>query len=155
MQKIKLTQEKYALVDDQDFEYLNRWKWRINSQGYAVRRVYIGSGMNRISKDIRMHRQIMNEPSGLEIDHIDLNGLNNQRNNLRIATHWQNLANRNIQSNNTSGYKGVSWSKQNKKWWAQIYINSKTISLGFYDDINEAVKVRNKAYKDRYGEFAR
>lgn len=157
MKKIKLSNcAEYALVDDKDYEELLLHTWRKNAQGYAVRRVYarISKGV-RHAKDIRMHRQVMGEPEGFEVDHKDNNGLNNQKSNLRVATHWQNLANRALQKNNTSGYRGVSWSRQNKKWFAQIYVNSKTISLGFYDDKIDAAKAYNKAAIERYGEFAR
>lgn len=157
MKKIKLSNcAEYALVDDGDYKSLLPYTWRKNAQGYAVRRVYtrISKGV-RHATDIRMHRQIMGEPKGMEIDHEDNNGLNNQKSNLRVATHWQNLANRALQKNNTSGYRGVSWSKQANKWWAQIYVNSRTIHLGLFDDIKDAARAYNKAAIERYGEFAR
>lgn len=156
MKRIKLTQGKFALVDDADFEWLNQWKWRVNAQGYAVRREYtrISKGV-RHAVDFRMHRQIMGEPQGMEVDHEDGEGLNNQRYNLRVATHQQNLANRPKQKNNTSGYKGVSWSKQNKKWWAHICVSGKTISIGHYKDIKEAAKAYNEAASIHQGSFAR
>lgn len=157
MKRIKLSNcDDYALVDDKDYFMLIGFTWRKNAQGYAVRREYtrISKGV-RHAKDIRMHRQIMGEPEGMEVDHEDSSGLNNQRSNLRVAAHWQNLANRAIQKNNTSGYRGVSWSKQNKKWWAQQYINSKTVSLGYYDNILDAARAYNKAALERYGKFAR
>jgi hypothetical protein len=157
MKKLKLSNcADYALVDTEDYEGLLPYAWRKNAQGYAVRRVYtrISKGV-RHAKDIRMHRQIMGEPEGMEVDHVDNNGLNNQKNNLRVATHWQNLANRALQKNNTSGYRGVSWSKQAGKWWAQLYIDSKTVHLGLFDDIEDAAKAYNEAAIERYGEFAR
>lgn len=157
MKKIKLSNsDECAFIDDEDYKLVETYKWRRNAQGYAVSRLYtrIAKGI-RHATDIRMHRLIMGEPTGMEVDHIDNNGLNNQRGNLRVAAHWQNLANRPIQKNNTSGYRGVTWSKQNKKWYAQIYVDSKTISLGFYDDIKDAARAYNEAAIERYSEFAR
>ena len=157
MKKLKLSNcVEYALVDDEDYPRLLPYTWRKNAQGYAVRRIYtrISKGV-RHAKDVRMHRQIMGEPEGMEIDHSDNNGLNNQKSNLRVATHWQNLANRALQKNNTSGYRGVSWSKQAKKWWAQIYVDSKTMHLGLFDDVKDAARAYNEAAIERYGEFAR
>lgn len=157
MKKIRLTGGLYALVDDQDFEKLSRYRWRVNAQGYAVRREYtrISKGV-RHGKDIRMHRQIMDEPEGLEVDHKNGNGLDNQRPNLRVATHRQNMFNRRKQSNNKSGFIGVSWSKQNKKWYACIGLpNRKTKCIGFFDDVIEAAKAYNQVALELRGRFAR
>lgn len=157
MKKIKLSnKEMYTLVDDQDYALLAGYTWRLNAQGYVVRREYtrVAKG-KRHAKDIRMHRQIMNEPIGLEVDHINGIGADNRRANLRLATHRENMANRPKQVNNTSGYKGVSWSKQNKKWWANIYVGGRTISLGHYDSIKEAARAYNAAACVYQGEFAR
>jgi hypothetical protein len=157
MKKIRLSNcDECAEVDDKDYKLVQPYKWRKNAQGYAVSRAYtrISKGV-RHAKDIRMHRLIMGEPEGMEVDHANNDCLDNRRSNLRVATHWQNLANRPLQRNNTSGYRGVTWSNQNKKWYAQIYVNSKTISLGFYDDIKDAARAYNTAATERYGEFAR
>lgn len=101
-----------------------------------------------------MHRLIMNTPDGMVTDHIDGNGLNNQRKNLRICTHTENMANRKIHINNTSGYKGVTWSKQNNRWRSQIYLDSKNIFLGLFTDKEEAYKAYIKACKKYHKEFA-
>src|SRR5688572_4947824 len=104
MKEIPLTQGKVALVDDEDYEWLNRWKWTFqeckSGNGYAVR-------YSRGRREY-MHRLVLNAPTGTEIDHVATGDtLNNQRTNLRVCTRAQNLANRNIGKNNTSGYKGV------------------------------------------------
>ena len=101
MKKIKLTQGKVALVDDGDFEWLSQWKWTYKNGGYAYRS--IGS-----KGHIFLHRAIMKSPKNLEIDHINGNGLDNRRSNLRFATHKQNIRNQQKQKNRTSKYKGVS-----------------------------------------------
>lgn len=157
MKRVTLSNcDEYALIDDEDYKLVEPYKWRKNAQGYAVSRLYtrIAKGI-RHATDVRMHRLIMGEPKDMEVDHIDNNGLNNQRYNLRVATHWQNLANRALQKNNTSGYRGVSWSKQANKWWAQIYVDSRTVHLGLFDDVKDAAKAYNDAAIERYGEFAR
>lgn len=144
------------MVDDEDYESLLGYTWRLNAQGYVVRREYtrLAKG-KRHAKDVRMHRQIMGEPKGKEVDHISGIGVDNRKQNLRIATHKQNLANRPKQVNNTSGFKGVSWSRQNKKWWANICVGGRTISLGHYDDIKKAARAYNTAAIIYQGEFAR
>ena len=157
VKKIKLSNcSEYALVDNEDYASLRGYTWRKNAQGYAVRREYtrVSKGV-RHAKDVRMHRQIMGEPEGKEVDHENGKGLDNQKNNLRIATHGQNMFNKTKQINNTSGYKGVSWSKQNKKWYAWIGFKGKTLSIGHFDNILEAAKAYNQKAIELHGEFAR
>lgn len=89
-----------------------------------------------------------------EYDHINRNDLDNRKENLRPCTRSQNMMNRNIKSKTISGIIGVVWNKQSQKWMAQIGINGKQIRLGFYDDIQEATRVRLQAEADYYGEFA-
>jgi flagellar basal body rod protein FlgC len=102
-----------------------------------------------------MHRLIMNTPDGMDTDHINSNGLDNRRQNLRICTHAENLANRKKQISNTSGYKGVSWDKSCKKWAANISICGKYKKLGRFTDLVEAARAYDAAAKEVYGEFAK
>ncbi len=102
-----------------------------------------------------MHRLLIKIPNGFQIDHIDGNGLNNQKLNLRIATASQNQINRGKQKNNTSGFKGVFGRKDKNKWRAQIKFHGKTKHLGYADDKIEAARIYNKAAVERFGEFAR
>lgn len=88
-----------------------------------------------------------------QLDHIDLDGMNNRIDNLRPATNSQNLANRRRQKNNTSGIKGVS--KHRGKWAANISVNGKSVYLGVYESIEDATAAYRKAAKEIYGEFAR
>lgn len=160
MKKIPITQGKFALVDDADYEWLNQWKWCVvfdsNKKWYAVRAEYVGPLGKKTRKTVRMHRLIMGEPKGLQVDHKDMEDtLNNQRSNLRVATKGQNMRNRGKQVNNKSGFKGVSWSKQNKKWYAWIGFNGKTLPIGHYDDIKEAAKAYNQKALELHGDFAR
>lgn len=151
MKTIPLTKGKVALVDDDVFEYLSQWKWYCSTENRAVRTT--GDGQNQ--KMIYMHREIMNAPAGIEVDHRSLNTLDNQRDNLRLSTRSQNSANKKKYSTNKSGYKGVSWSKGMKKWCAQITVNYKNICLGYFDDPVDAAKAYDSAAKERFGDFAR
>lgn len=87
-------------------------------------------------------------------DHINNNGFDNRRKNLRPASHQMNLANRGPQVNNTSGYKGVTWDKSRDKWKAQIKVMQKCVFVGRFDDKVEAAKAYNQAAKKHFGEFA-
>lgn len=150
MKKIELTQGKEALVDDDYFNILSKWKWYYDG-GYAKRKKCLP---NKILKTIWMHREIMKTPQGLCTDHIDGNGLNNQKINLRICTNDQNQRNSKKQVNNTSGFKGVIVNKTTKKFQAQIRSNSRKIHLGYFNTAKEAAKAYNIAAKKLHGEFA-
>uniref|UniRef100_A0A6H1Z9I4 Putative homing endonuclease n=1 Tax=viral metagenome TaxID=1070528 RepID=A0A6H1Z9I4_9ZZZZ len=150
MKKIQLNQEKFALVDDEDFEYLNRFKWRLHWQGYAIRTTLASETKRNERRDIRMHREIMNCPPGLEIDHIDHDKLNNMRSNMRICTHQQNMCNQ----KKFGEYKGVSWHKGNKMWQANITMNGKQKNLGYSHDPVILARKYDAAAKGYFGEFA-
>jgi hypothetical protein len=156
MKKIKLTQEKTALVDDSDFLKLKKFKWYANKGGknfYALRNYYLPG---KIRKTMRMHALIMGPaPDGFEVDHVDGNGLNNQRKNLRFCTKSQNAMNVGKRLHNTSGFKGVSWDNATKKWKVQININKKQCYLGVYSDKLSAYEVYCKACVKFHGEFGK
>ncbi|MCK5127232.1 MAG: hypothetical protein KAR42_13340 [candidate division Zixibacteria bacterium] len=154
MKRIKLTQRKFALVDDCDFEWLNKWKWsavKSKQTWYASRNVKnIVTGKNGT---ISMHRQILNAPKGMQVDHRNHNGLNNQRHNIRICTLVQNHHNRQP-IKKTSVYKGVCWDKIRKKWTAQIHMKRKKKHLGFFVNEVEAANMYDVMAKKLFGEFA-
>ena len=133
-----------ALVDDEDYKILNQYKWSLNVYGYA--QTNITNVDKRISKS--MHRLIMNEPKGFEIDHIDQNSLNNQKNNLRIVTHSQNQMNSPKWNSCSSKFKGVSWHKGNNKWISNIGFNNKQIFLGYFKSEIDAAKAYNEKLKN-------
>lgn len=142
MKEIILTQGKVALVDDDDFEWINQWKWYANKNCntyYAVRSVRLERKISRIC----MHRLIMKTPIGYEVDHKDGNGLNNQKNNLANGTHRKNMQNRHEKK--TSKYPGVYWRKTDRKWEAEIKVNGKRKHLGHYNDEYEAFLVYKNA----------
>lgn len=152
--EIPLTQNKFALVDIKDFDYLNQFKWCTHKQRntyYAVRSIK----KNGKKALLLMHREILKPPKGMCTDHINGDGLDNRRGNLRICSNSQNLMNRGKQKNNASGFKGVWWQKIERKWQAQIQVNKKVISLGYYPTKECAAIAYNEAATKYHGEFAR
>lgn len=137
MKLIKLSQGLFTQVDDEDFEALNAFEWHTRSDYNTF---YVGRNSKTINgkrTTIRMHIAIMNTPAGMETDHRDRDGLNNQKHNLRIVTHQQNGFNRNA--------KGCYFIKRNKKWRAKIMLNSKRIHLGYFKTESEARQAYLKA----------
>lgn len=141
MKTIKLSKNKEVLVDDEDYVYLNQFKWNCN-QGYAKR-------------TISMHDVIMNNQSDLIVDHINGNPLDNRKQNLRLVTVSQNQMNNKKRNNTSSIYKGVSWNKDHKKWKAYIMANKKYNHLGYFIREIDAAKAYNKAALTYFGEYAR
>ena len=153
--RIPLTQGKYAIVDPEDFERLNKHKWHAVKGGntfYAIRCV----GPAKRTTYIRMHREILRSPDHLVVDHINHNGLDNRKANTRPATRAQNNYNKLIVKgkNSSSKYKGVAWNKDKNKWRARLYFNGKLIFLGYFKDEIKAAKAYDEAAKKYYGEFA-
>src|ERR1035437_153618 len=149
MKEVKLTKGKIALVDDEDFEKLILYKWHANlieGHWYAYR---------TISKDKTiesMHSFILKIKG---IDHINNNGLDNRKENLRGCTQTQNNANMKKQANTSSKYKGVSLFKRDNKWRAKIDCNYICHHLGLYDSEESAALAYNKKAIELFGEFAR
>lgn len=96
----------------------------------------------------------MDDPEGMVIDHINHNGLDNRKCNLRICTNQENICNCEIPKNNKSGCKGVYWAKDKQKWTVQVTINHKTKYIGRYENLEDAIKARQEASKKYYGDFA-
>lgn len=154
MKKIELTQGKVALVDDSDYEELNQHKWHASKYGrsyYALRREYTPK-----RKNIYMHREVLgirDSPDKIP-DHISGDGLDNQKKNLRICSHKENTRNSRLSKNNTSGYKGVSWLKREKRWHSQIVVNRKLVYIGNYFCLMKAVRAYDEAATKYFGDFA-
>jgi hypothetical protein len=151
MAEIPLTKGRVAIVDDDMYDYLNQWKWFYHVNGYALR-TYKENGK---SKKERMHRAVINAPSGYDVDHINGNKLDNRKSNLRVATRSQNNYNKSVQSNSTSGFKGVSWSTQKNKWRARIHVDKQEINLGFFEYTIDAVMAYNEAAMKYHQSFAK
>lgn len=152
MKQIPLTQNKVALVDDDDFEIVNQFKWCFH-QGYADRFTHYDD--NKKQHHISLHRFIMNAPVHLQVDHLDGNGLNNQKRNLRLATHQQNAFNSEVQKNSGTGYKGVTWRPSNNTFQCRIRKDNKRIHIGIFKTKEEAALAYNQAAIKYHGEFAR
>ncbi len=157
MKKIPLSQGKVALVDDVDYDRLVAMgKWCINSKGYAVRFLHFKKPFGKRYREIiRMHRVIMDCPDGVFVDHINGNPLDNRKANLRICSNSENLRNRKIARNNSSGFKGVHWRKDVRKWRSRIALDNKQKHLGYFDCPLQAAHAYNQAAIQHYGEFAR
>lgn len=134
MKKIPLTQGKFALIDDEDYKLISKYKWHYHS-GYAARTL----------KTIRMHRVILNAKPEEEIDHINRNTLDNRRQNLRIASKSQNAHNKGVRKDNTSGQKGVHYNKDKKLWISRIQVENKRYYIGNYKTKDEAIMAYRKA----------
>lgn len=151
--RIPLTHGKFAIVDPDDYDRLSQHNWRCTFDGntyYAYTFCY----KNRKNKKVFMHRLILNAPKGLIVDHIDGNGLNNRKKNLRLCTWRQNAFNRGPKQNSSSRYKGLSWQRQYNKWYARISYKGKGIYLGRYDDETEAALAYDRKAEQLFGEFA-
>ncbi len=162
MRRIKLTQGKYALVDNWNYEWLNQFKWGYGAkygrekhlQGYAVRSIPKKERILGQRGSISMHNLILNTPKGKCADHKDGNTLNNQENNLRTVTYAQNSMNSKKMKNSTSKYKGVYWGKRERRWRVSIKISGKEMYIGVFTDEIKAALAYNEKAKEYFGEFA-
>lgn len=151
MKLIPLTLGLFTQVDDEDYDYLNQWKWHAHPNHnccYAVRTIFDSNGKK---KNIRMHREILKPQEGEQIDHKDHNGLNNTRENLRIANYSTNGAN-NRQKPGRSGYRGVSFVRNLIR--ARIHVLGKEIALGIHGTLIQAAEAYDLAALKYFGEFA-
>lgn len=136
--------------DLEDYDKIKDFCWYIDSNAKYVKSNKPGGGV------VYLHRIIMNAPENKDVDHI--RGRNtrndNRKNNLRICDHFRNCENRDKQSNNTSGVKGVTWNSHLCKWETRITINNQTIKLGYYKDLNIAKRIREQAEEEYFGQYS-
>jgi hypothetical protein len=156
MKTIPLTRGLVAFVDDEDFDRLSKHKWcarKDKNTFYAARNLYL---KNSKRMGIQMHREILNLTNPIiQIDHKDHNGLNNQKNNLRICNNQKNSCNRRKRNDSIySRYKGVWFHVRDKKWQASIQVGGKRMHLGYFKSEIEAASIYNAAALKYHGEFA-
>lgn len=136
-----------SVIDLKDYNSVKLHSWS-DTNGYLETKIN--------NKHVKLHRFIMqlDNNSNNVIDHISGNTLDNRRLNLRICKSYENSRNRRKNLNNESGFPGVVWCKANKKWRSKICVNRKTIHLGYFNNIKDAIITRTKAEKKYFGEFA-
>lgn len=148
---VPLNHGQNCLIDPEDYHLVAGTKWRAAFRGSSY---YV---MRSVRRDGRsgaeyLHRLILNAPAGALVDHIDCNGLNNQRSNLRLCTQSQNQGN---QRQKHGKYRGVSWHKATQKWAARISIYKRIVHLGLFDTAESAASAYDIAARLHFGEFAR
>ena len=141
------------LFDPEDRDFLLSYEWKISKNNFGDIEYVVTYDLGKI---ISMHRLLMGLKHGdkLVVDHINHNGLDNRRKNLRLATRSQNCANGRISKNNKTGYKGVSWEAGRGKYSSTVRKNGKTIRIGRYTNLIDAAKAYDKKAKELHGDFA-
>lgn len=134
-------------IDIDDIEKIKKYKWCLSSYGYPI------SCIN--GRNISLHRFLLNPNDDRVVDHINGDTLDNRRSNLRICTQQENSMNKKMNSNNTSGVKGVYWCKNANKWRAKIQVDGKEKHLGLFSNLEDAKKARELAEEKYYGEYNR
>jgi len=148
---VPLTKGLEATIDAADIPKIEGVNWcTLTASG----RVYAFRGIGK-GQAVLMHRALVSAPTGMHVDHIDGDGLNNRRSNLRVATRHENAQNARLSKANTSGAKGVSWCKTTGRWKAQIMANRKAVLVGRYDTVEAAAAALDFARDFLHGNFAR
>jgi hypothetical protein len=153
--RLYLGEDKWTLLDVKDYYRLRIFKWVVYGNGtnlYAIRLQF--TAPNKTST-VYMHREIMNPPAPLVVDHRNCDGLDNRRSNLRFATHAQNTRNRRKKKNGSSQFLGVYFNKEKSAWDSQLKHNEKRIWVGRFKTEIEAAKAYDEAARKYHGEFAR
>jgi len=152
MREIELTQGKVALIDDEDWPLVSQHTWHAAKSSDLW---YARTTKRKTRMRVFMHRLIMNPPRGLDVDHINGDGLDNRKQNLRQATDSQNQQNRHRLSTNTSGYRGVTFHKKLNKWQAGIKKFGHSYYLGLHPTAESAALAYDLKAREIYGEGAR
>lgn len=152
MKELKLSRGYVALVDDEDFEWVSQWKWSAleqpNGRVYAVR----GACVNGVRFALKLHRALLSLFwKWVDVDHVNHDGLDNRRSNLRVVTRTKNAQNQRPQEGCSSVFKGVSLHKRNKKWQALIRVNRKLIYIGYFTSELDAARAYDAAARRFFG----
>ncbi|WP_297419141.1 HNH endonuclease [Clostridium sp.] len=140
-----------AIIDVNNIDIIKNYKWLLRGdKGYN----YVGTTTKQKGKILRLHRLLLNAKDNELVDHINHNTLDNRLKNLRKVDKSKNAMNEKIKNNNKSGVTGVFWNNKTQKWWAYINKNKKRYSLGYYLDIEDAIKVRKDAEEKYFGEYS-
>ncbi|OHB81180.1 MAG: hypothetical protein A2W31_05055 [Planctomycetes bacterium RBG_16_64_10] len=154
MKTVQLTKGKVALVDDRDYPLVSRYRWkaiRPRTIWYAQRNAWNG----RRYVGLFMHRVVMAVGDGERVDHVNCDGLDNRRSNLRVATRSENAANFRKSDGCSSRFKGVSRHRKSGRWRASIQIRRRVVHLGYFDREEDAARAYDAAAVAVFGEFAR
>lgn len=133
----------FTIIDSEDWDKIKDYYWSLKSGYWYNKQLNTG-----------LHRFLMSPDSNTEVDHANRNKNDNRKENLRIVAHSQNGKNRSKQYNNKSGYTGVCFDNTTQKWRARITVDNKVVYLGYYEKLEDAVKIRKEAETKYYGEFA-
>lgn len=154
MKEIQLTQGKVALIDDEDFDLVDQFKWTVVSKANKIFYAY-RMPSRKLGKraPILMHRFILGAEKGQQVDHVNGDGLDNRRENLRFSTQSENLQNMHA-GRGSSKFKGVGWFESSGKWRAKTKFNGKYIHIGLFSSEIEAAKAYNEKALELFGEFA-
>ncbi len=151
---IPLTQGKFAIIDDEDFELVKGYKWSASKAShtfYAITGIYKPDGTKTT---IAMHRLLLDLKKGESCDHINHDGLDNRRCNIRKVSNQQNGMNRLKNKGCSCMFKGVCYYKQTKKWKAQIMIDGNPTHLGYFNTSLEGAFAYDKKAKELFGDYA-
>lgn len=152
MKTIKLTKGYEAIVDDELFDWLNQWKWNVRDCGVGR---YAQRTRPSDHTNLQMHRVILGAKPGEIVDHINGNGLDNRRCNLRLCSQAENTRNRKKSQLSRSKFKGVLWSESHQKWRARIAAGNRRVHLGWFLTEIEAARAYNYAALRLHGQFAK
>lgn len=157
MKSVPLSKGREAIVDDDDYARVSGFRWYATSgtpdtPRYAARKRPARDPGPRV---IYLHRELLNAPSGLEVDHINGNTFDNRRCNLRLCSNYGTSRNRRKSAGHSSVHKGVYWHRGARKWAAVIHVNDRARHLGLFSDESHAARVYDAAARTHFGEFAR